>query len=243
VLVLDVLKRTALGQAKDITPEEETALGLTAGQLRKEALVSYRVRVCAFQAIGRAGSPEALDFLMKVRSADIGPDSTGQIWPAAQVAAKSAQLNAISDPVAKVQFLEDLLSVPRGGWGAVGHWAVEELCNSGSRLSIGIIHEAIRSRSNGQRDEDEIRFCEARINIVTRYPDRAKAIGSVLTTVAPVDDRLLWWAIRQLVGMHDSQADAELDRFSREVEKLGPGYQRLRVFAEEIRYAVEARAK
>ena len=74
---------------------------------------------------------------------------------------------------------------------------------------------------NGHRDEDEIAFCEARIQIVRRNPDRIKALASVLTLDNVAEDtRLKLWAICQLNEMHLAEADAELDRFARDISKL-----------------------
>jgi hypothetical protein len=91
-----------------------------------------------------------------------------------------------------------------------------------------------RRRRNGQRDEDDIEFCRARIQVVSRDPDRAKALGSVLSLDAqPHDDRLVWWAISQLKAMHSAAVDAEMERFAAQVNSLpreSPIRRRLLVF-------------
>jgi len=225
------LAKVALGRTEDITQETLLRLGLESSIHKEEGFRYYYVRVYAFRKLGETGSSEAIDLLANLKPGDIGPDETQQIWPGAQVALKIAYLARTTDPLAKVEFLEKILIQPRGGWGAVGHWAVEELCERGSLMSIGIIHKAVRSRMNGERGEEEIRFCEARMRVISRDPDRIKALASVLRADYGVnDDKLLRWAIHQLSAMRTRNADAELSRFVNEVDRFSassPSQQRL----------------
>jgi hypothetical protein len=173
---LTLMEKVALGRAADISPESEAQVGVAAGQLRQKGFSSAEARVCAFHDIGRIGLPEAVDFLAKLRSADMGADATGQVWPA-QEGLANARLARITDPQLRIEFLERMVR----DRAPAAHWAVEQLCNGGDLASRPIIQESIRSHLNGQRNEDEIRFCEARMHVVSRYPDRVKALGSVLS--------------------------------------------------------------
>jgi hypothetical protein len=74
---------------------------------------------------------------------------------------------------------------------------------------------------SGKYGEEQLLFCEARIRVVNRYPDRAKALGAVLSLDASTqEERLLRWAIDQLKLMHSPAADAELKRFQTELAEL-----------------------
>ena len=95
---------------------------------------------------------------------------------------------------------------------------------------MAIIQKSIRSRRNGQRDEDEIQFCETRIQVLRRNPDRVKALAAILSTGGTETTRLQLWAIHQLDAMRSPEADAEMDRFAAEIGKLpeqSPARQRL----------------
>ena len=80
---------------------------------------------------------------------------------------------------------------------------------------------------------------------VSGHPDRVKAIGAVLDVNRyEGDDRLVRWAISQLVKMRHPNADAELNRFAREVEHLANSSDKkpqLEVFREELRSVMAAR--
>jgi hypothetical protein len=106
------------------------------------------------------------------------------------------------------------------------------------------IQQAIRTRRNGQRDEDEIAFCEARIRVLYGKPDRVKALTSVLSLdKAGENTRLTSWIIEQLASMHSREAHAELDRFADEIARMpaaSPGRERLLRFREDIRISPRA---
>jgi hypothetical protein len=128
-----------------------------------------------------------------------------------------------------------------------GHWAVDQLCDRGSLGSLVVIQKAIGSRRNGQRDEDEITFCEARIRVLYGKQDRAKALGAVLNVGSSAENsRLTAWAIQKLSLMHSAEADAELRRFVNEIDGLtadSPSKTRLLTFRPMIETAPRAPAK
>ena len=219
---LNLLERVALGQVRAISPEAQVEVGLKPVALQLKDFEEPTVRACALRKIGETGLPEAEEFLASLKQADIGTDSGQQIWPAAQVALRDARLRR-TDPQSRIGFLESVLTEPHDAVsnGAVRLWAVGELCDRGSLVSLSVIQKSIRNFWTGQRGEDEIRFCEARIHVIRRNPDRVKALGSALALDDGVDDtRLRLWAIYQLDEMHSSEADAELDRFANDISKL-----------------------
>jgi hypothetical protein len=233
-LALELLERVADGRTDQIGVESEVQVDVPMGTLRQTIFAEPTVRACALRKIGETGLPEAEEFLANLKQADIGTDSGQQIWPAAQVALRDARLRRV-DPQSRISFLESVLMEPHDAVSnsAIGLWAVQELCDRGSLVSLSGIQKSIRNFWTGQRGEDEIRFCEARIQVIRRNPDRAKALGSALALDDGVDDtRLRLWAIYQLDAMHSSEADAELGRFANDIRNLpmqSPARQRLSV--------------
>ncbi|MCC6367216.1 MAG: hypothetical protein IT165_27160 [Bryobacterales bacterium] len=230
-IAIDVLEKVALGRLSNIGPQTEARIGLVGGMLRRPEYGSATVRAHAFRKIGESSSPEALGFLTRVQQADVGPDSSQEIWPAVQIALTNARLSKIDDPRVKAEFLERTLTEEKVhyGGGELAHWVVDKLCDSGATTSLVIIRQSIRSRISGPRGESEIRFCEARIEVVSRSPDRMKALSSVLRVDGDAEEMLLRWAIYQLEEMHSPAADAELDRFATEIGKLPVSSQRQRL--------------
>jgi hypothetical protein len=219
---LDLVKRIALGSDGSVVADLESQLGLKPGQLKGLSLKTPEARACAFRVIGETGQPEAERFLQGLKQADFESDKTQQIWPTAQIALKDARLRQITDPQSQIDYLENTLTAMTDGRGAVADWVVNQLCDRGALTSLAIIQKSIRSRLNGQRDEDEVRFCETRIQVIRRNPDRVKALGSVLTVDRGEEDRLKLWAIYQLDSLRSPLADAELDRFASEIAKVPP---------------------
>jgi hypothetical protein len=167
--------------------------------------------------------PEAADFLSKLKLTDFPDDPSQRIWSRAQVAIRNAALVRITDRRERVEFLKGILT--EGDYatsnGPAGRWAIEELCNSGAAAALPEIEHSVRKSGNGQRGEDDIEFCKARIQVVSRDPDRAKALASVLSLDGPPqDDRLVGWAVVELLNTHSVGANAELARFAAAVDKL-----------------------
>jgi hypothetical protein len=170
-----------------------------------------------------------MDFLTRLQ-----PSDTWQVGPVAQEALADARLARITDPQLRIEFLEGIAT----DRAPATHWAVEQLCNSGALASRGIVQQSIRRSWPDKYGEDQIRFCEARMQVVSRYPDRAKALGSVLSVENIVDDdRLIRWAIYQLAEVDSPDATAVLDRFAGEIGKLpnsSPQKRRWSGFKQEI---------
>ena len=62
------------------------------------------------------------------------------------------------------------------------------------------------------------------MQVVSRDPDRVKALGSVLTLDDPGSSRLIRWAVAKLESMHSPSADAELDRFADQLGNSARGH-------------------
>jgi hypothetical protein len=237
---IDSLEKIALGRVASVSAELEAALGEKAGVFQAKGYTDPPARACAVRSIGRTALDEAVDFLAKLTPADVGPDPSGAVWSAAQIALQDAQFRKITDPYMKTKFLEGILAGTRDGRGPVPAWAVDELCERGAQKSLPLIQSSIRHMWSGQYGEDEIEFCEARIRVIMSNPDRVKALASVL---AVGDDaantRLVTWAVNGLNSMKIPTADAEVDRFAREIDRLpegSPAKDRLGIYRMEIRY-------
>jgi hypothetical protein len=213
---LEILERVAEGRMDGASPELEVQMGLKPELLRSPWFKDGSVRAYAIRRIGEVDLPEALTYLQHLKKTDLERDTTGMVWPAAQIALRQAQLNRIPDEPGKVLFLENTT----GEQSAAASWAVNELCESGSYRSLGFIRESIRKRNPSRASEDTA-FCEARMAVVSRNPDRIKALGSLLTvSEGATDPILINWAIIKLEAMKSPRADAELERYSKEIDGL-----------------------
>jgi len=135
-------------------------------------------------------------------------------------------MSRIADPQAKIEFLRNTLTsktaaTPR--W-----WVVEELCNRGAAVALPDIRASIKKRLSGSDAQSEIEFCEARVQVLGRDPDRARALGSVFGSVVSLENtlegqKLLHWAMQQLIPMRSPDADAELDRIADRLDVLAKG--------------------
>jgi hypothetical protein len=219
----ELLVRVAEGRMQAAAPDAEEQVGLERGNLRGSEFKDETVRSHALRKIGELDLPEALDYLQNLKKADIQPDQSGQMWSSAQIALRQAQLNRIPDESGRIRFLEDTTA----DRGAVGSWAADQLCNMGSRQSLSFVAQYVRRAYSLPRDVDHtLGFCEARIEVVGRDPDRAKALVSILHVVSGVtDSELLGWAISELRAMHSPRAEAEVQRYADEIEGLPDGSQ------------------
>jgi hypothetical protein len=245
--VLKILELVALGRMDSADAQLETRIGLKAGQLRGSDFRSETVREHALRKIADIDLPQALDFLQGLKKEDLEPDGSARIWPTVSITLHQARLNRIPEPMAKIAFLEDTLSE----WNAAVSWAAEELCDRGSYASLPLIRKSIHQRLSTARDaEDQIGFCEARVSLLSRNPDRITALGSFLSVnEGSTDRRLIVWAVNQLYSMKSDRADGELKRYLAELDGALPSTvdaARKAVFAQtrqEISELLERRGK
>jgi hypothetical protein len=218
-VALDLLERVASGTMDAVGVELETqaGLGLRPGKMHEPAFKDPEVRIYALRRIGGVALPEALEYLQNLKRDDLMADKSGQLWQNAQIALHQARLNRIPDELGKTEFLENTL----GEHTPAISWAVEELCNRGIYRSLNLIRDSIRKRNPIRDGEQQIEFCQARMEILARNFDRTRAIGSFLSVSEGSNDRdLIGWAINQLYLMKDPKADAELERYMNEIGKL-----------------------
>ncbi len=218
-IALDLLERVAGGTMDAVGLELETqvGLGLTPGRMHQPAFKDPEVRIYALRKLGDVSLPEALVYLQNLKKDDLMPDSSGQLWPNAQIAFHQALVNRITDELGKTEFLESTLRERS----PAASWAAEELCNRGSHRSLDLVRESIRKRNPTPDGEQQIGFCQARMEVLSLDPDRIKALGSVLSVSEGSNDRqLVGWAILQLYSIKAPKADAELERYRVEIGKL-----------------------
>ena len=236
---LDILKRVAEGGVDSSGPGLEAVLAFTGEEARREerraavareleaamalmgfpmrtgTFASARERACALRNIGKFDLPETLAYLESFRKEDFGPGSL-EVWAGARIALFEARLRHITRPADRIAFLERTIRVRD----PADSYAEDELCDGGSYPSLPLIRESIRSR-DPYRAAERIRYCEARMEIVARNPDRVTAIGAFLKVDGrPIDRDLNGWAIRQLGMMESPRADAELERYAKELERV-----------------------
>jgi hypothetical protein len=214
---IQILELVALGKMDAGASELEARVGLGPGQLRGSAFKDSTVRSHAMRNLGKLDIPDALTFLTNLTQSDVSPDDSGMVWPSAQIALREAQLIRIPAGTARTRFLEDITTERT----PAASWAVEELCEDGSYRSLGFVRQSIRRTNPTPRGEKEIAYCEARMAVLSRNPDPVKAVGSFLSVGSGVTDiELIGWAISKLQAMKSQKADAELDRYAKEIDDL-----------------------
>jgi hypothetical protein len=192
-IALELLEQVALGRTSAISSGAEAQVGVPTGEFQKQEYNAPEVHACAFRAIGETDLQEAVNFLKNLKRADIGADTTEQIWPAVQDALANALLSQIAAPRLKLEFLERTVRDRE----PAAHWAREQLCNSGALSSMPVVEKSIRQSWSGQYGEDEVRFCEARMQVVSRHQtgarrwDRSLAWKTSLTMTGSYDGRCM----------------------------------------------------
>jgi hypothetical protein len=218
-----ILEHAAEGRFEESDVAVALSLGIGRDDFSPLTFRAEGVRAHAYRKIGETGLPEALRYLSAVKIADVGMDNSQQVWPAARIALHVALLNNISDSDAKLEFLRKAATEKNPGFadGQVQNWARNELCDRGDLASLPMIRETLRRLSSGARGEENVRYCEVRMQVLSRSPDRVQALASVLQLgTQPPDTLLMSWAIGQLEALRSPAADRELARFGEEIARL-----------------------
>jgi hypothetical protein len=83
-------------------------------------------------------------------------------------------------------------------------WAADELANRGAKETLPQIVEAVRKVYSGQRGEEYVRLCQAKIDLLNGYPSRLDALSRALVMADSThEQRIRRWAIGEL-GKLDS---------------------------------------
>ena len=214
---LEILERVASGRMDNAKSDLEELVGLRPGQLRGSVFKDPMVRSHALRDIGDLELPEALEYLQNLKIEDLPPDTSQQVWQAAQIALRQGLINRIPDEPGKVRILEDAIV----SWNRAAGWAVQQLCDRGSSGSLSIIEAYYRKGYSEPRASQFYGLCKAQIEILSRNPDRVVALGSTLTLANGFGNReLIGWTINQLAQIKSPQAYAELERYMNEINAL-----------------------
>jgi hypothetical protein len=220
---LKLLECVAEGHTDNIQDGWEAQVGLAQKQLRAKEFSDPYVRAHALWNIGETGLPEALEFLAGLTPTDFRVDASGGLWADSRVALSNALLRQIAEPQMQIDFLVHTMKTS-----IAAPWAADELCNRGISAALPDVRKFMRTFRSGQAGDDDVKFCESRMQVVARNPDRAKALGSVFSSFVSLANsfqgqRLLAWAIENLGSMKSPEADAELDRFRDEIGSVLQG--------------------
>jgi hypothetical protein len=218
---LGALERVALDHAEEIAPDAAEKAGLPQFYLQDGNLRALEARECAIQKIGETALPEAAGFLKTLDHADLGTDeqTVMLLRVAGHVAIRIATLRQIQEPERQIEYLERTAEEMAGS--GLGIWAADQLCDRASLASLTTIEKAVRGTWADRRDQEYIDFCKARIFTLYGKPDRVKALSPLLNLQTSGDNpELTTWAIEQLKQIPSPAADAELNRFVREIDSL-----------------------
>jgi hypothetical protein len=194
----------------DVGPDALTKLDLTSSTIR-----SY-----AFRALGRIGGDDVVAFLDSFKKSDLQPES---LWSNSRVALASALLATRQAPPDQVRFLESVaLGDSVSSSPLVRLWAVDELCNRGSRASSQVIGEALRSLPGDvETAYERTQFCSERIELLSAFGDRDDALGSALAPEKLTNLKVVSWALEELAKSRSVRAQQHMDRFAVHVQSMG----------------------
>jgi hypothetical protein len=228
---------------QDIALRRETLEGAELARLGIQAELSSLslgeafVRSYALEKLGEMATSGSETFLSQLAPGDLGEDSSGQVRSAARIAYWICRLRRESDPAKQLSILEDVLFEKRDPVtdSSVESWAVNELCNRGVRSSLPKIINSIKKRDPYKSGDDEVRFCEMRVNAIADHATRLEAFNSVLQGPDdPFEDlRLKRWAIDGLIGLNSTSARDVITRYLQQLT-ASSGDRRLMQFRQEV---------
>lgn len=238
---LEILERVAEARMDDARADLEEQVGLKPAQLRGAAFKDQFVRSHALRDIGTLNLPEALAYLQNLKPGDLPPDSTQTVWPEAQIALTEALTNRVPDEPGKIRTLEN--AIVEGSPATA--WAVQQLCDHGSYSSLALIEAYFRRSYSEPRTSELYGSCKARMDVLSRNPNRVVALGSVLNVENGFGNReLIGWTISKLAAMNSQAAYAELERYMNGINALpdgSPSKNRGIQYAQRIRDLLPAR--
>lgn len=155
-----------------------------------------------------------------MKPGDLGEDDSHEIDVAIGLAFRQALVAQESNPRRRLELLKEAV-LERSH--SISSWAANQLCDTGEVASLPEIEKSIRRRIHGERGESEIRFCQARMNIIMSS-DRLHALeATLMITSNEVDVRLVRWSVEQLMALQSPQADGILAKFAKAIADLADG--------------------
>jgi hypothetical protein len=241
---LKILEHAAEGRFEESDVAVALSLGINRAAFSPLSFWQEGVRAHALMKIGETGLAEALRYLEGIRFEDVRNFQSQEPWHAARIALHVAKMNEIQDPAGKISFLRSSLTDRDTGIDdvVVQFWAMRELCSRGDGTSLPSIRRFLHKIYSGERGDEQIQSCEAKMELVTRSSDRVQALASALKIdVRPSDLNLIAWAVSQLDELHSQEAYRELSRFGAEIRALPPNSElahQFSVIGENIRVAL-----
>lgn len=181
-----------------------------------------RAQACGY--IGKLATKEAIAYLELLSTGNFKSDDVSEIWPVCRVGLAEARMRNLPTREERVRFLEVELRSEHDAWSRplVGHWLMNQLCDTGNIASLPAIVTYVRQwQGKSPTSDSEIAFCRQRMEVIASNPDRVQAIASVLKLSGiEKETRLYGWAIHSLMEIGSTEAIGALDRFTALVEAL-----------------------
>jgi hypothetical protein len=105
-------------------------------------------------------------------------------------------------------------------------WAADELCETGDPRALGPALDSI-NHVWGQQAGPQKSLCEARVDLLSTYPDRLQAYSHALWE-SRFDTDVKVWAVLGLARLHTPEATAELESYATFLDGLGDAGSSLR---------------
>ncbi len=220
---LQALEAIAEGRPEAVSPTVAAAAGLKLSPEEMDFFRDDEVRAHAIYKIAEIESPEAFSYLEALKPKARGATASGLADAAIGLAYRQAVYLREKDPQRRIELLESALgekSIPAAN-SAIHAWAEAQLCNAGQMTSLPVIQKSMLYWNPGEHGQAEFQYCEARMRIVWRDPDRVKALSSVLTMSSSQEDRrLIEWAVAQLDKIDSPATDLILDQYAAAIDRL-----------------------
>lgn len=221
--LLEILERFAEGRPQEIEEALTVEFRNPGEDVASYSFRNPTVRAHAMAKIGEIGTPEAIDYLTKVTQEAIGQNDSHEIWRARQIALRRARLAQVTSGVGKIAFLEAILVEDHDAVSssAVDFWAVNELCDRNAQSALPEIQKNRKKHNPSEDVDEEYTFCRERMQVLSRDPDRLRALESALLPVRTnvVNVRLIGWCVSQLEQMQTAEADAVLQKYAIELRR------------------------
>lgn len=183
------------------TPQERAAAIIKLIAIVSDETQAENLRYYAAYALGELGAVEAQDVLLDLADGLQWNDADRRLRWAFFNAHWMIKVASAPDEDAQIQLLIEALDQRFDGIIADGlrRWAADELANRGAVQALPAITAAIRNRGSGERGEEEIRLCTAKMAVLNANETRQEALVVALAMRDPFEHRdLNRWAIAEL---------------------------------------------
>jgi hypothetical protein len=180
------------------------------------------LRVFAAEGLGELGAVEAEKLLGELASRLPWAEPDTRLKSAAHLGEWQIKVTKESDRGKKIQLLKEALMDQFDGlieW-RVQDWAGSELANMGAKEAMPQIIESIQRREPPERAPEIIRFQQAKIDILSRYPGRMEALTYALASLdTDKQHKIKLWAITELAKVRSQESVNTLVSYALELQK------------------------